>query len=61
MTAETDKAADAAMTKLWKEWFEFYNAHFRGKNIAISAADQMAFYEIAQPIMRGLADTNGER
>ncbi len=56
MTVKTDKSADAAMRKLWRKWFEFYRDHFRGSDIAISAADQMAFYEIAQPIMRGLAD-----
>jgi hypothetical protein len=46
--------ADLAMQEIWKEWWNFYQAHFRGDGIAISAADQMAFYEIAQPIMRKL-------
>lgn len=55
MTATSDKVADDAMRLIWREWFEFYQRHFRGKNIDISAADQMAFYEIAQPIIRGLA------
>jgi hypothetical protein len=48
--------ADEAMHEIWREWFQFYERHFRGSGIAISAADQMAFYEIAQPIMRKLAD-----
>lgn len=53
--ADSDKKADEAMKQIWKEWFEFYQAHFRKEGIAISAADQMAFYEIAQPILRDLA------
>lgn len=55
MSTKTDQAADDAMHKIWKEWFEFYKAHFRSEGIAISYADQMAFYEIAQPILRKLA------
>lgn len=57
MTA--DQKADAAMMEIWRAWFTFYKRHFRDTNIAISAADQMAFYEIAQPLMRKLA--NGGR
>jgi hypothetical protein len=53
-TANSDVlVADDAMRKIWSEWFTFYTNHFRG-NVAISAADQMAFYEIAQPIIRAL-------
>lgn len=54
MSKKTDKKADAAMALIWKEWRGFYLAHFRGQGIAFSAADQMAFYEIAQPILRDL-------
>ncbi len=54
-TSGPNERADAAMRQLWKEWFRFYNEHFRPPGIAISGADQMAFYEIAQPIMRKLA------
>ncbi len=43
------------MNEIWKAWSEFYTAHFRGEGIALSAADQMAFMEIAQPILRKLA------
>ncbi len=46
--------ADKAMREIWAEWFTFYQAHFRSNGIAISAADQMAFYEIAQPKMFAL-------
>lgn len=53
--ARSDAKADEAMTEIWKQWFQFYQAHFRGHGIAISAADQIAFYEIARPIMRALA------
>lgn len=42
-------AADKTMCEIWSEWFAFYQKHFRGNGITISAADQMAFYEIAQP------------
>jgi hypothetical protein len=52
--ASGEAAADAAMTKIWAKWFAFYERHFRGPSIAISMADQQAFYEIAQPIMRAL-------
>lgn len=38
-----DQAADAAMNKLWTRW------------LAFSMADQRAFYEIAQPLLRALA------
>ncbi len=61
MSKQSDKQADAAMLKLWKEWFEFYQAHFRAPGIVLSAADQMAFYEIAQPLMRDLALPRAER
>lgn len=54
MARKTEEDADRAMHKIWKEWFDFYTKHFRGEGIAISGADQMAFYEIAQPILRGL-------
>lgn len=53
--ARHDHDADEAMNRIWKEWFQFYQRHFRGSGIALSAADQMAFYEIAQPILRELA------
>ena len=53
--SKPDKLADDAMKRIWKEWFDFYQAHFRADGIAISYADQMAFYEIAQPILRDLA------
>lgn len=46
--------ADKAMREIWAEWFTFYQAHFRSNGVAISAADQMAFYEIAQPKMFAL-------
>lgn len=46
---KAELAADKTMRLIWAEWFAFYQAHFRGCDIAISAADQMAFYEIAQP------------
>jgi hypothetical protein len=49
-----DARADQAMRDIWEQWFQFYQAHFRADGIAISAADQIAFYEIAQPILRGL-------
>lgn len=55
MSKKYDKEADAAMVRIWKEWRTFYLAHFRGPGIGLSAADQMAFYEIAQPILRDLA------
>ena len=55
MSVASNKAADEAMQKIWAEWFRFYQKHFRGPGITISAADQMAFYEIAQPLMRSLA------
>ena len=54
-----DDRADEAMREIWRQWFEFYGKHFRGSGIAISAADQMAFYEIAQPILRKLARGHG--
>jgi hypothetical protein len=52
--AERNRQADEAMREIWSRWFTFYSNHFRGGGIAISAADQMAFEEIAQPILRGL-------
>lgn len=55
MSKASDAKSDEAMQEIWREWFEFYQRHFRGKGIAISAADQMAFYEIAQPKLRKLA------
>lgn len=54
LSGATNCNADEAMNRIWKEWFEFYQKHFRKDGIAISAADQMAFYEIAQPILRKL-------
>lgn len=51
-TAERDQAADAAMNELWTRWLAFYQAQHRP---ALSMADQMAFYEIAQPLLRALA------
>lgn len=50
------KLSDDAMHQIWREWFEFYTNHFRAGGIAMSAADQMAFYEIAQPVLRGLME-----
>lgn len=47
--------ADKAMKQIWKEWSEFYEAHCRGPGIKLSMADQMAFYEVAQPVMQDLA------
>jgi hypothetical protein len=55
---DAEKKADQAMRQIWKEWFEFYQAHFRGPGIVISAADQAAFYEIAQPILRKIASAD---
>ncbi len=46
--------ADEAMYKVWNDWHSFYTSHFRSV-VGLSYADQMAFYEIAQPIMRSLA------
>lgn len=51
----SNNIADKAMHRIWKEWFKFYERHFRGPNIRVSMAEQMAFYEIAQPILRGLS------
>lgn len=51
-----NQRADEAMRLLWNTWFRFYDQHFRGPGIAISMADQQAFYEIAQPIMRNLVN-----
>ncbi len=47
--------ADAVMMQIWAEWFAFYKRHFRAEGIAISMADQRAFYEIAQPLLHNLA------
>lgn len=47
--------ANAAMNQIWNEWFSFHERHFRAPNLRISMADQIAFYEIAQPILRRLA------
>lgn len=58
MSQKTDQAADDAMRQIWAEWFQFYDRHFRANGIAISMADQMAFYEIAQPILRSLTSHN---
>ena len=55
MSKATDEAADRVMLEIWEKWFNFYNRHFRKDGVAISAADQMAFYEIAQPKLRALA------
>lgn len=49
----TDRRADDAIQKIWTQWLAFYLKHNRG-NVLISMADQQAFYEIAQPIMREL-------
>ncbi len=48
--------ADNAMRKIWREWLEFYTAHFRTAGVAISMADQAAFYEIAQPELHALVE-----
>lgn len=48
--------ADEAMRRIWSEWFQYYDRHFRGPGIAISMADQQAFFEIAQPIMQNLVN-----
>jgi hypothetical protein len=55
MSKKSDQVADEAMQQIWKEWFNFYSKHFRGCEFSISTADQVAFYEIAQPILRKLA------
>lgn len=47
--SKAELAADKTMREIWAEWFGFYQKHFRAHGVAISAADQMAFYEIAQP------------
>lgn len=54
---KAERAADKAMREIWAEWFSFYEAHFRGGGIAISMADQMAFYEIAQPKLFSLVSS----
>lgn len=51
--------ADAAMKLIWAKWYNFYHSHFRADGVGISAADQEAFYEIAQPIMRSLSTVKG--
>lgn len=55
MTAASDKRADEEMRRLWKQFHEFYTGSFRPPAVGLSMADQHAFYEIAQPIMRSLA------
>lgn len=57
---DSNAKADRATQEIWRAWFEFYTRHFRGAGIAISAADQMAFYEIAGPILRKLAGATQE-
>lgn len=57
MSEKSDLLADNVMTDIWKEWFHFYQNHFRARGIRLSYADQMAFYEIAQPKLRSLADS----
>jgi hypothetical protein len=54
--ATRNQLADEAVLDIWSAFLKFYTSHFRGPNIAVSAADQTAFYEIAQPIMRKLAN-----
>jgi hypothetical protein len=54
-------AADEAMRAIWQNWFSYYDRHFRGRGIAISMADQQAFFEIAQPILRELVSPVEER
>lgn len=49
-----DHAADEATLRIWSEWFQYYSNHYRGAGITISMADQQAFFEIAQPIVRSL-------
>lgn len=53
-TPAMNAVADAAVKKIWADWFTFHEGHFRQTGIKISAADQMAFYEIAQPVMRSI-------
>lgn len=55
MPSDQNVLADAVMKKLWAEWFEHYQTAYRGAGVGISAADQMAFYEIAQPLLRSLS------
>lgn len=52
--------ADEAMNAIWRDWFSYYERHFRGPGIAISMADQQAFFEIAQPVIRNLLFSFGE-
>lgn len=51
----SEKKADEAMRKIWREFYKFYDSHFRLEGIGLSMADQRAFEEIAQPILRNLA------
>ncbi len=57
--ANQQALADQAMKQIWAEWHAFYRAHFRASGVGISAADQMAFYEIAQPILHKLVRQEG--
>lgn len=52
---KAEKAADNAMRKIWREFYKFYDSHFRLEGIDLSMADQRAFEEIAQPVLRSLA------
>lgn len=54
-TATPEMIADGAMKRIWTDWLAYHNAQFAGRKYYITAADQMAFYEIAQPVMRSLA------
>ncbi len=46
---------DDVVREIWKRWFKFYTDHFRAASLPLSYADQMAFYEIAEPLVRGMA------
>ena len=50
-----ERLADSAMHEIWRRFYEFYDGHFRKDGIGLSVADQRAFEEIAQPILRELA------
>jgi hypothetical protein len=43
----------AAARDIWRDWFTYYE-HRGASHYVISAADQIAFYEIAQPAVEAL-------
>lgn len=50
-----ERLADNAMREIWREFYAFYDGHFRAPGVGLSMADQRAFEEIAQPLLRELA------